>query len=178
MYNGCLELGFLPLWLNPMTKKAIWRRTGLFQLMCLDRNPSQSKVSRGWSQDTNLVAGTEVETTGCAAYWLAPPPPGLFSLVSYSAQNYQRRVGTTHSGLGLPISITNQKNKNKIKYPTDLPTGQSYGGIFSINSPLPTWPQLVSSRHKTNKLCDEMQCRVLDFSRNRNGMLVEKNDEI
>ena len=36
--------------------------------------------------------------------------PGLFSLLSYRPQDHQPRNGTTHNGLGSPMSIINQEN--------------------------------------------------------------------
>ena len=43
-----------------------------------------------------------------AAYWIVFP--GLLSLLSYRAQFYQPRDGTTHNGLGSPALITNGEN--------------------------------------------------------------------
>ena len=49
---------------------------------------------------TNLEAGADAEAMEGAAYWLAQP-------ASYRTQDHQPRDGTTHSGLGSPLSITN-----------------------------------------------------------------------
>jgi hypothetical protein len=50
--------------------------------------------------------GTDAEAMEGAAIWLAPHGP--LSLLSYTTQNHLRRDGTAHSGMGPPVSITNQ----------------------------------------------------------------------
>ena len=60
----------------------------------------------------------------------------LFSLLCFTSQVYLPRADTTYSGLGfLPIII-----KQKKKYPTGLPTGNSMagGGAFSTEVSLPS----------------------------------------
>lgn len=65
-----------------------------------------------------------------AAYWLATH--GLFSLLFYMVHVHLRRGGPAHSYLGPPtVSIINQENALH----TVLPTGQSFGDIFSITIP-------------------------------------------
>ena len=68
-------------------------------------------------QGRNLEAGADAEAMEGAAYWLAPH--GLLSLLSYRTQVNQPRDGSTHSGLGLPLSI--------IK---DIPSCLVYSSIF------------------------------------------------
>ena len=59
------------------------------------------------TQGRNPEASTEAEVGGIT-YRLAPQ--GLFTLLSYTIQDFLRRCGTTHSGLGPPTLIINQEN--------------------------------------------------------------------
>lgn len=54
-------------------------------------------------------------------------------LVQFAFLNHLHRGSTAHSGLSLPMSDTNKKKKKKS--PIDLPIGQFYGIIFSVESP-------------------------------------------
>ena len=60
------------------------------------------------SQGRNLEAGTEVEAMRIHAYGLVIH--GLLSLLFYSTQEYQPRVGITFSDLGPPTSIINYED--------------------------------------------------------------------
>jgi hypothetical protein len=62
-----------------------------------------------------------------AVYWIVH---GWLSLLSYPTQHHLPRGGTTYSGLGPPISISNQEN-----VPKGLSTVQSDEGTFSIVIP-------------------------------------------
>lgn len=65
------------------------------------------------------------------AYWFTLP--GLLSLLFfYNPELSPPRDGIAHSKLGPPTSILNQRCN-----PIGLPTGQSYGGVFSVRCPLP-----------------------------------------
>ena len=57
---------------------------------------------------------------------------GLLNLLSYTAQDHLPRGGTAYSGLRPQTTIINQENA-----PTDLSTGQSDGGIFTVLVPSP-----------------------------------------
>ena len=75
-----------------------------------------------------MEGGTKVETTEepyslASSAWLAPP--GLLGYLSQTFQNHLPEGDTTHKGQGPPTTIINQEIA-----PTDLPTGQSDGGIF------------------------------------------------
>lgn len=63
-----------------------------------------------------------------AVFWLAPQ--SLLSLLFCTTQENLPRDVTTHRGLGPPTSIINEESA-----PSDLPTYQSYGNIFSIEIP-------------------------------------------
>lgn len=86
-----------------------------------------------------LKAGTEAEALeehcllACSS-WHSQPA---------FLQNHQHRGGTFHSGLDPPTSIIKQENT-----PTNLSTGQSYGGIFTTKI-LSSW--LVLSWQKMNQ---------------------------
>ena len=110
---------FLSPWL-----KATWEGKGLFQLTVYSQAEGGGKAEPGRQELTQ-------KSQRDAAYWL--DPHGSVSLLSYTPK-------TTSPGMAPstvicdppPMSITNQENA-----PTDLPIGQSDGGIFSIGVPLP-----------------------------------------
>lgn len=82
----------------------------------------------------------------------------FLSLFSYTCQTHLAKNDTTHGGLGPPILVFNNKNKqtndktNQTKATTNnlsqvFPIGQRFGDgdIFLLVNPLPKWPKLVSS---------------------------------
>ena len=87
-----------------------------------------------------------------------PGGSNVLSLFSYTCQTHLAKNDTTHGGLGPPILVFNNKNKqtndktNQTKATTNnlsqvFPIGQRFGDgdIFLLVNPLPKWPKLVSS---------------------------------
>lgn len=64
--------------------------------------------SRAGAQSRKLEAGTGIETWRNSV--CRPAPHSLFRLLSYVTQDHLPRNSTTHSGVGLLTSITNQED--------------------------------------------------------------------
>jgi hypothetical protein len=75
------------------------------------------------SQDRNLRQEMKQKSWSNVAYWLALH--GLLSLWSFTIQDHLPRGDVILRELGPPTSIMKQEN-----VPSDLPTGQSDGGIL------------------------------------------------
>ena len=115
-----------------MTGSTLERRGFMSVHSC---SPSRREVGSG---------GTEAETMEVAAYWLAPH--GLLSLLSYITQDHLPRDGTAHSGLSPPTPIINQEKGSPA-----MPTGQSDGGMFSVEVLSSQMTMACVELTKTNK---------------------------
>ena len=99
-----------------------WGRKGLVKFTISHRN-SSSKEVRVETQGRNMEAGVMKEPC------LLTFSPWLPILLSYITQNHLSIGGSTHSGLGHPTLVINQKNSHRLAY------RPSYGVIFSTRIP-------------------------------------------
>ena len=80
-------------------------RKGFIQLILLYHCSSLKEVRIGAQTGRNSEARADAEAMEGAAYCLTLY--GSLKLRSYGTQDHQPRGGTTHSGRGPPLSITN-----------------------------------------------------------------------